>query len=519
MEPRSPSCAASTNPKYRRFGSVGCSDHRRSLLTTVAVVLLLAGCAGSQQSKLSHRQPSLRVADAALAAGAPEVALRIANLTLEREPRSLPAFIAKGDALYAMGERELARVAYRTAVAINPAAVAAELGLGRTLVQSDPSAAEAAFLAVIAEEPYNVAALSNLGIARDLQGRHSDAQDAYRRALEVAPTTSDVKVNLGLSLALSGAKDEAVRVLRDAAADPGAAHDRRKELVGALVLAGDDVEARRLLSGVAAKPQSGSHAYGPATGDAPLSAPVRPLENATSPASQPIAVARSRKPDVGKPLDGPTAATAVGAVPPASDVQTDLRLVPPTVLTAPVVVVARVSQSAPPDVAPPTSHGTAALLSADSVVAIATVRTPGDPSGDSGRPHVIAADAASAPAGTPAASGTAAESTGGGAPSQLALATNLGTPKQSLMHEGAAFVQLASLRSAEDASYEWRRLNRRMPDLLSGRDPTITRADVHGQPYWCLRTFGFANLAEATATCSRMLGASGLRCWARATSN
>jgi hypothetical protein len=86
------------------------------------------------------------------------------------------------------------------------------------------------------------------------------------------------------------------------------------------------------------------------------------------------------------------------------------------------------------------------------------------------------------------------------------------------MSEGAAFVQLASLHSAQDASYEWRRLNRRMPDLLSGREPTITRANAHGETYWCLRTLGFESLAEAKALCSRMLGASGLRCWARAAS-
>ena len=55
-----------------------------------------------------------------------------------------------------------------------------------------------------------------------------------------------------------------------------------------------------------------------------------------------------------------------------------------------------------------------------------------------------------------------------------------------------------------------------MPDLLSGREPTITRADAHGQTYWCLRTFGFESLAEAKTMCLRMLGASGLRCWARA---
>ena len=76
--------------------------------------------------------------------------------------------------------------------------------LAGLLVQFDPSAAEAAFTAVIAQEPNNIAALSNLGIARDLQGHHAEAQDAYRRALVAAPETADVKVNLDLSLALSG---------------------------------------------------------------------------------------------------------------------------------------------------------------------------------------------------------------------------------------------------------------------------------------------------------------------------
>ena len=189
------------------------SDRRRPFPTTVALVLLLAGCADPRQPELSHRQPSLRVADAALASGAPEVALRVADLTLAREPRNLRALIARGDALYAMGEREMARAAYRTAVATDPTAVAAQLGLGRTLVQLDPGAAEAAFLAAIAKEPNNIAALSNLGIARDLQGHHADAQDAYRQALVVAPEATDVKVNLGLSLALSGNKDKAVGVL------------------------------------------------------------------------------------------------------------------------------------------------------------------------------------------------------------------------------------------------------------------------------------------------------------------
>src|SRR3954471_1740710 len=57
----------------QRAANVRCDDWRRSLPTTLALVVFLAGCADLGQPKLSFRQPSLRVADAALAAGAPEV--------------------------------------------------------------------------------------------------------------------------------------------------------------------------------------------------------------------------------------------------------------------------------------------------------------------------------------------------------------------------------------------------------------------------------------------------------------
>ena len=47
-------------------------------------------------------------------------------------------------------------------------------------------------------------ALNDLGIARDLQGRHTDAQTAYRSALGVDPDMRAAQVNLALSLAMSG---------------------------------------------------------------------------------------------------------------------------------------------------------------------------------------------------------------------------------------------------------------------------------------------------------------------------
>ena len=86
------------------------------------------------------------------------------------------------------------------------------------------------------------------------------------------------------------------------------------------------------------------------------------------------------------------------------------------------------------------------------------------------------------------------------------------------MPETGAFVQLASLHSLDAAWYEWKRLSRRLPELLGGHTPVIVQADALGQSYWCLRTFGFTDLAGATAMCSEAHGSSGLRCWARVAS-
>ena len=144
---------------------------------------------------------------------------------------------------------DLARGAYRSAIAIDPASVDALVGLGRTLVRSDPKAAEAAFLDAATRQPDNVTALSNLGIARDMQGRHDAAQVAYRQALAVAPDSTDVKLNLGLSLALSGKPAEAVAMLRPLTGEADATGLRRNDLAAALSLAGDRAEAERVMRG------------------------------------------------------------------------------------------------------------------------------------------------------------------------------------------------------------------------------------------------------------------------------
>lgn len=165
-------------------------------------------------------QITLRVADAAMRSGAPDVAARVADLVLGQEPGNVAAMVAKGDALYAMGEPAAARSAYRQALIRDNASVPALLGLGRTLVRTDPVAAEAAFDAAAERDPGNAAVLNNLGIARDMQGRHAAAQEAYRRAMRADPDMQEVRVNMGMSLALSGDVPAGAEMIRTAQAAP-----------------------------------------------------------------------------------------------------------------------------------------------------------------------------------------------------------------------------------------------------------------------------------------------------------
>jgi Flp pilus assembly protein TadD len=204
------------------------------ILVLAMSVTVLTGCGLFAPSQSPEARVTLRVADAAMAAGDPQMALRVAEIVLRRHPDNVAAMVKRADALYALGAPDDARAAYRQAVAADPADAGAEIGLGRTLIRSDPHSAEIAFLAALARQPDNVLALNDLGIARDMQGHHAPAQIAYRQALAVAPDSADVRTNLGLSLALSGNETQAVGMLRPIATAPEATSLQRADLAMAV---------------------------------------------------------------------------------------------------------------------------------------------------------------------------------------------------------------------------------------------------------------------------------------------
>jgi Flp pilus assembly protein TadD len=466
------------------------------------MALALAGavsaCSDLQLSKDAPRQPSLRVADAALTSGAPDLALRVAELILAKQPRNAPALIVRGDALYALGRSDLAQAAYRAAIAIDPTAVNAEVGLGRTLARSDPRAAEAAFLTALAGEPDNVVALNNLGVVRDLQGRNTEAQQAYDHALTVAPGSTDVQINLGTSLALSGRNSEAVQLLRDVGNTPGVAQAWGQELVAALTLAGDGSWAQQLLQADQVQaPQDPIFATGAIhLASVAESSPV--VSEATGSGlveahgAAPLASGeRSGDGSETSHANHGSTDTLVAELPESIPIPA-----PDAAPRTPVIATSLPSFVTGPDVAIPVASRPTATVAGNS-----TEASPSQP------------DWMTVPIVTTVATLL---------PSVLDLAVQITDPQPTAPRaaetpdvatvESAPYVQLGSLTSEPGAEVEWRRLYGRLSQLLGGREPTIMRAEVRGQTYWRLRTWGFASLAEANALCGQ-LKAEGLRCW------
>ncbi len=162
----------------------------------LGLVFGLAACGGKPSSpQLASGPQGTRVADVALDAGNPQMALQWTNTILASDPRNVDALLRNGRANLMMNNVAAAESSYRKVLAIDARQTEARIAVAKMVMGSQPAAAEKMFQAVLADEPRNVGVLNNYGVCLDLQGRHGDAQAAYRRALSIAPELASAQQN------------------------------------------------------------------------------------------------------------------------------------------------------------------------------------------------------------------------------------------------------------------------------------------------------------------------------------
>jgi Flp pilus assembly protein TadD len=213
----------------------------------LAALVLLTACSNHAEPQLSNGVPSLRTARIALQSGAPNVALGICSRAVESDYQDAAALACEGDALTMLGRPADADTAYTKALTLSPGSVPVLLGLGRLRLATDPKRAELLFLMVLAQNPRNAVALNDLGIARDLQGHHAEAQQSYAAASAADPDMRAAQVNLALSMALQGRPADAARLLGPIASSPDATTRERHDMAVALAMSGNTDAAKQLL--------------------------------------------------------------------------------------------------------------------------------------------------------------------------------------------------------------------------------------------------------------------------------
>jgi Flp pilus assembly protein TadD len=167
---------------------------------------------------------------------------RHASLNVPRDPLPL---IREGETYIAMNQPLRAAAVFREALVLDGGSTEAKAGLAvAELAVGQPQ--EAATLLAPLANGDDTRIIRNYGVSLDLLGRQTEAQAAYRRGLQIAPTDGDLHADLALSLAVGGDMVGAINEMESALASPKTHPWQRANQVLLLALAGHADVARAL---------------------------------------------------------------------------------------------------------------------------------------------------------------------------------------------------------------------------------------------------------------------------------
>ena len=221
------------------------------------LTLLLASCSARQPTPtlaarpvtaLSDAKPGLDIAKVALESGALATAEHVVAGILAENPDDVAALLIQAEALRQAGDALGAESSVKQAYRLRPGNVHVLAELGKIQLGRDAETAEATFRRALSLDADDQAAMTDLGVSLDMQGKHKQAQSIYRDVLSLhGENQLAARVDLGLSLALTGDSQEAIEQLRPAAALPNVTSKVRQDLAAALTLAGDRKAAEDIL--------------------------------------------------------------------------------------------------------------------------------------------------------------------------------------------------------------------------------------------------------------------------------
>ncbi|HEU4879643.1 MAG TPA: tetratricopeptide repeat protein, partial [Gemmatimonadaceae bacterium] len=210
-------------PNVLRVGAVIVSVGTLAVVLAIVQIARLVVRAEARREAKSE-VPVIRIAAALLLFIAPSAMGQASSSATAQAARH----VAIADRAFADEDTATARREYEAALGIDPFASRALYRLGQ-LSRANPSRAQSYFRRYVAVENGDAWGWIALGDAYAADKEYSDALDAYRRALAIAPSERDVVIGRARVLASAGRTDDAIEAYQSwAASHPGDAESERE---------------------------------------------------------------------------------------------------------------------------------------------------------------------------------------------------------------------------------------------------------------------------------------------------
>jgi Flp pilus assembly protein TadD len=227
----------------RRLTASVCFPIKRSLSVTLSIVL--AGCAVSGSQPVGV-QEQIAVGEQFISAGEYDSAYAILDGIAETQGTQPDALVAIGDSYLRADALLRAETAYAKAAALGDRNNS-EIGMGKVaLKRNNAEQAMLHFQNALKRDPTSTVAWNGLGVAYDLAGNHSEAQNSYLRAIDLRPDYFEAINNLGLSQTLAGNSARAIETLTALTGSRLDSTTTRVNLAIALEMAGHHQQAADL---------------------------------------------------------------------------------------------------------------------------------------------------------------------------------------------------------------------------------------------------------------------------------